>query len=270
MIVWPALVLIAAALVVPVNAAAGTIRYVLTTESHLEYACDSCDMPATSREPLHGSFDLTVMRIPAAYAIEALTAVDWQSDSFTISGAGFLQRFGTDRLAVVIDARINGVITLLTTGEDQQPMPAEIRLDLASSPDDDDSFAITIVAVPAVSEGPDADEDGIPDGFDNCPMTASSDQRDSDHDAIGDACDACPETPPASPVLSDGCSPSQRCPCEGPAPGVGWSSQRAYAQCVARDLKKLRDEGQLSRSEIRRLLQDAVRSGCGRRLLALR
>ena len=268
MVVRCALALMATVLALPASVAARTMHYVLTAESRLAYSCDDCDAPTITSEPLHGSFDLTVMPISTAYAFEAVTAVDWQSDSFAISGAGFLQRIATDRLAMVLEVRTNGISTLLTTEQPQPSTPGEIRLQLASPPDDD-HLAVTIVAVPAVTAGSDADGDGIADDFDNCPMSATADQHDGDRDGVGDACDACPGTLLASPVLSDGCAPSQRCPCEGPAPDEEWSSQRAYVQCVARNLKELRDGGRLSRSNIRRMLQDAVRSGCGRRLLAL-
>jgi len=38
----------------------------------------------------------------------------------------------------------------------------------------------------------DADGDGKPDGFDNCPFVANRDQTDTDGDGVGDACDNCP------------------------------------------------------------------------------
>ena len=38
----------------------------------------------------------------------------------------------------------------------------------------------------------DADGDGIPDNFDNCPFVPNRDQADSDGDGVGDACDNCP------------------------------------------------------------------------------
>lgn len=38
----------------------------------------------------------------------------------------------------------------------------------------------------------DADGDGIPDNFDNCPFVPNRDQKDSDGDGVGDACDNCP------------------------------------------------------------------------------
>jgi choice-of-anchor B domain-containing protein len=40
--------------------------------------------------------------------------------------------------------------------------------------------------------GADADGDGVPDVFDNCPQVANADQADADGDSFGDACDACP------------------------------------------------------------------------------
>ena len=75
-------------------------------------------------------------------------------------------------------------------------------------------------------------------------------------------------TSAAASVLLNGCSVAQLCPCDGPAPDQGWQSQRDYVQCVARQLKTLRQERNLDKSEIRVLLQDAVRSGCGRRVVA--
>ena len=37
---------------------------------------------------------------------------------------------------------------------------------------------------------PDDDNDGVPDGTDNCPKTANAGQFDNDGDEVGDACDA--------------------------------------------------------------------------------
>jgi hypothetical protein len=43
--------------------------------------------------------------------------------------------------------------------------------------------------------GDDLDDDGIPNGADNCPEIANSDQADDDKDGKGNACDVCPVDP---------------------------------------------------------------------------
>ncbi len=256
-------------MMVPAVAGAQTIHYVLTADSQVVRVCAACDGPAGPAEPLEGIFDLTVMPVPSEYAVEAVTAVHWESESLTIRGAGFLQRLGTDRAAMVIDARVNGAPVLLTSGRRQRWSAGDFRIHLATPRGADEGYVLDIVAVPAATTGPDADSDGVPDSLDNCSAVSNSDQHDGDRDGLGDACDACSATAAGEPIMADGCAPSQRCACEGPGPDEEWPSQRAYVQCVARALKALRREGKLSRSEVRQKIQDAVRSGCGSRILAL-
>lgn len=52
----------------------------------------------------------------------------------------------------------------------------------------------------------DVDDDGIPDGEDNCPMTPNQDQADGDGDTVGDVCDNCPtvENPDQTDTDGDG------------------------------------------------------------------
>ncbi len=265
-----ALTLLSAALLwAPAAARAQSARYVLAAESQLETYCHSCEPAQRRSEPLAGSFHLGTLP-STGYAVAALTGVRWNAGPISITGAGFLQGFGDGRLAMVLDARFNSVPVLLTSGRRQASPRGEIRLQLSSPRGGESGFTLTLVARPDPAASPDADGDGISDGADNCPKAASVDQSDADLDAVGDACDTCPETLPGDPVLRSGCSIPQSCPCEGPTESGEWASQRDYVQCVARALKVMRLRNLLERNEIRLRLQEAVRSGCGRRILALR
>jgi hypothetical protein len=57
------------------------------------------------------------------------------------------------------------------------------------------------IPVPTV---PDADHDGVPDEFDNCPSVANPDQADGDSDGVGNTCDNCPGLANPSQVDIDG------------------------------------------------------------------
>ena len=249
-------------------ARAQTVHYVLTAESRLITHCQGCDPAETTSAPLTGSFDVSAL--PGDdYGVAAVTGIAWQSGTLAIAGSGFLQRFADDRSAVVLETRFNGIPVLLTSGRRQASATREIRLRLTSTRGQKHAFSVTLVAVPEREGAPDADGDGLADDVDSCPTVANADQLDGDGDGVGDACDTCADTPPDTPVLAGGCSIEQACPCEGPTADVEWPSQRDYVQCVARGLKSLRQGGQLGKSEIRLRLQGAVRSGCGRRVLAM-
>jgi hypothetical protein len=142
-------------------------------------------------------------------------------------------------------------------------------MQLASPRGAQSGVRLSLVAVPAAGAANDTDGDGIADHTDTCPLTADAAQLDGDADAVGDACDSCAGTPSGDTVLADGCSLGQKCPCDGPTEDREWESQRDYVQCVARELKVLRKQRHLGKPEVRLLLQDAVHSGCGRRVLAL-
>lgn len=250
------------------SASARTVHYVLTVESRMALFCEGCDPTPAASQPLGGAFDVTEMPMAADYAVEAVTGLHLLGAGTVITGSGFLQRLGTDRMAMVVDGRLNGIPVLLTSGRRQLARPGEIRMQLTSPKGAQSGVRLTIVAVPSVEE--DADGDAITDHADNCPQQANAEQVDGDGDGIGDACDVCPGTAAGDTVTADGCSLGQKCPCDGPTPDQEWDGQRDYVQCVARALKAMRQQGHLGRSEIRALLHDAVRSGCGRRVVALR
>jgi len=247
---------------------ADSVRYLLTAESRLTTYCAACDPTTTRTEPLRGAFDLSVL--PGVdYAVEAVTGVHWETDTVKIAGSGFIQRLGDVGLTMVLDSRLNGVPILLTSGRRQHVPPGEIRLHLTSPHGGQSGFTVALVAIPVPPSSPDADGDGVVDAADSCPATANANQSDADGDGIGDACDRCPDTAADTPVLGDGCSIEQSCPCQGPSTGEEWADQGSYVQCVARTLRQLRLRGQIEKNEIRKLLQGAVRSSCGRRILAM-
>jgi hypothetical protein len=266
--------LVSLALLAGIAAAAPTagaqgVRYALTSESRIEVYCHTCTPAERRTEPLTGSFHLGTLP-STEYSVAALTGIRWHGGPMEITGAGFLQAFGDGRLAMVLDARFGGVPILLTTGGRQLSPPGEIRLRLTTPRAGGRGFTVTLVAVADTPATPDGDGDLAGDAADNCPAVANADQADADLDGVGDACDQCVETAPGEPVLADGCALTQACPCDGPSADEEWADQRAYVQCVARTLKSLRRREHLERSEIRQRLQDAVRSGCGRRVLAMR
>ncbi|MDX1510607.1 MAG: thrombospondin type 3 repeat-containing protein [Nitriliruptorales bacterium] len=63
---------------------------------------------------------------------------------------------------------------------------------------------------------PDADQDGVCDGEDNCPDDANADQADGDGDGVGDVCDNCPEASNPGQEDSDGDGVGDACDTEGP------------------------------------------------------
>jgi hypothetical protein len=67
---------------------------------------------------------------------------------------------------------------------------------------------------------PDADDDGVPNGADNCPLGSNANQFDADSDGIGDACDNCPHMANADQADGDGDGAGDVCDCQPDNPLV--------------------------------------------------
>lgn len=121
----------------------------------------------------------------------------------------------------------------------------------------------------------DADADGLGNACDNCVRDTNPDQDDEDGDGVGDECDLCDGT--VGDILqdddslrvavgTDGCSVTQRCPCEGPLDrGISWRSRGLYLSCVRRSARRLRRVEAITAVERQWLLRFSFWSGCGRR-----
>jgi hypothetical protein len=256
-------------LALPREADAQGVRYALTQQSQIIEPCSGCPN-GQKVDVLRGGFDLTPMPVSMEPALEAITGVEWHSSTHVVRGSGFVQHVEAGRVAVVLDARINGTSVLLTSERRQRFTAGTLRIVLMPPAGLTSGPLITIVAVPVFGDEPDGDGDGIADGVDNCPTQSNAAQSDADNDNVGDTCDACADTSANSLVLKDGCTATQHCPCDGPSLGAAWENQHAYVQCINRQLRLLRRQGRIGRSEIGNLMKDAVRSGCGRRVVALR
>jgi hypothetical protein len=121
----------------------------------------------------------------------------------------------------------------------------------------------------------DSDGDGIGDRCDNCRKVANAGQEDADGDGVGDACDLCAGTTADVPqadtslriaVNGDGCSVSQRCPCDGPPDvDVAWKNHGQYTACVARHTIRFFSRGLVNNKERNAMRRAAAHSTCGKR-----
>jgi hypothetical protein len=170
---------------------------------------------------------------------------------------------------MVLEATINGEPVVLTSGRRQPANGPDISIVVTSARTGAAPYVIVLTAVPDDPQVPDVDGDGVEDERDNCPTLANGDQHDADGDRVGDVCDQCADSDDTL-VNAQGCSVAQLCPCDAPTPTSSWTDQTEYLRCVARATRVLRREGQISRGESLGILRRALRSGCGRTVVALR
>jgi hypothetical protein len=108
-----------------------------------------------------------------------------------------------------------------------------------------------------------------------CRLIAGALETDADGDGITDTCDLCPDTVDDVPAPddttriatdTDGCSVSDRCPCDGPPDVVvPWRSHDAYVRCVVAHAGRLVASRRLTAREHDAVVAAAMRTTCGRR-----
>ena len=245
-----------------------SVRYALRRGSVIARICRRCPVPAARPEALHGFFTMTPLPIVDGRHIEALTDVEWRSRSYGLAGTGFVQFAGGAPREGVVFAEINGErVRLHATRSESRPDGG--LLAVFATPHRGQGYLIVMAAERLPAVGSDADGDNIGDEADNCVAEPNPEQGDSDLDGVGDECDSCPDTEPPERVNGQGCSLDQTCPCLGPDGGGEWPAG-GYKRCVGSALRALRHQGAITRREMLRLLRRALRSGCGRTILALR
>lgn len=260
------------------KAAGQVVLYRLAEESMMAQTCAGCGLAGARVESLRGRFEIVPLGGGDLAGIYAVTGVELVSGSLRLEGRGFWQILGSEQHAMVLDVVGRDGSWRLTSGRRQgmgEPclaeggLPQRLSIILSTRVPRQGTYIFRIAAVRASPVARDSDHDGVPDELDNCSRVANPDQRDEDHDGVGDACDECPTTSTGALAGRQGCSVDQWCPCDGPAPGIAWAGLRAYGRCVAQALRQLQREGRLSPSEARGKLKRALRSGCGRSLVAL-
>ncbi|GBD26051.1 Alpha-agarase [bacterium HR30] len=253
------------------------LRYEVLPTSSLTVACTKCPRPTSHTERLTGSFEMTALTGSEAPGLVAITSIELRGSQTVIEGSGFWQKLGLQRQAMVLEVVVNERRLRLTSGRRQrmpgapsvdEPMPAEVSIVVSSGPAAERTYILVLHARVAEPTGYDGDHDGVPDTLDNCPTVGNPDQADDDGDGVGDGCDRCPHSAPGTEVGPTGCSLEQSCPCAGPRDGQTWTSFREYGRCVARALRQMQRTGKISLEQARTRLKRALRSGCGRVVLA--
>jgi hypothetical protein len=159
------------------------------------------------------------------------------------------------------------------------PLVALLLLGAAAPTDDTDGDGIPDATdnCPDVANPQqlDQDGDGIGNACDNCWKVANPDQEDADDDGVGDACDTCPNSFEDVPdddegevfgVDLNGCSTTQRCPCDAPATGtLPWFSHAQYMSCIAKAARAIYATGRITRKQRNALKRAAAKSTCGKR-----
>jgi hypothetical protein len=87
---------------------------------------------------------------------------------------------------------------------------------------------------------------------------------DADGDGVADGGDACPGTATGAVVNAQGCSIEQLAPCAGPAGGGAWKNHGQYVSTVAHVAERFLDDGLINEAQKDAVVSAAGKSGCGK------
>ncbi|MCI5144173.1 MAG: hypothetical protein D3923_01295 [Candidatus Electrothrix sp. AR3] len=91
-------------------------------------------------------------------------------------------------------------------------------------------------------------------------FSANSNSEDTDEDGVVNTSDICPETAPNTPVLENGCSLNQQCPCD-----AAWKDHDAYVHCNTVASEELVTAGLITDEEKNTIMSEIKLSHCGKR-----
>ena len=182
------------------------------------------DLPPSLREPLANRTNLTGTTVTFAVSAFGTTPLSYQ--------------WWKDQTPLVDGGNISGASTpALTLANVQIADSGEYSLVISNRAGTLRTGArLTVVAFL------DIDNDGVPDGQDQCPGTA-----------------------PGEVVDHRGCSVSDYVPCAGPAGGGTWRSHGQYIGAVTAVADAFLDAGLMTEEERDSMVAEAVHSDCGKR-----
>ena len=86
---------------------------------------------------------------------------------------------------------------------------------------------------------------------------------DDDGDGVENGVDLCPDTASGTPTDANGCSVAQACPCEN-STAVAWRNRGRHLVCMLRAAFRIGDHNQLPRAQLKTLIPRAALRQCGR------
>jgi subtilisin family serine protease/sugar lactone lactonase YvrE len=160
-----------------------------------------------SADPAQG-IDFGRVHVGTSQTVPIVVANDGQTPLTVSSITVDDPRFEVAPSAAVIAPGASSVVTVRCAPERGGGLEGSLTLQ-----SDDPDTPVAAVALRAIgfTDLPDADQDGVPDGTDDCPAAYDPLQQDSDGDGLGDVCDDCPSVPDPGQADSDGDGAGDAC-----------------------------------------------------------